>query len=100
MSIGSLPTEAALPVATGSVPWREGSSGKRADTGTQLAADFHQRMPKRTRSLTLGALIGLGHYRTRPPVRYHAPAILELMLSEKLREYGVVGAGGAGYQPT
>src|SRR6516162_10016096 len=25
------------------------------------------------------------------------PAILELMLSEKLREYGVVGAGGAGF---
>ena len=26
-----------------------------------------------------------------------APVILELMLSEKLREYGVVGAGGAGF---
>src|ERR1035441_374740 len=25
------------------------------------------------------------------------PVILELMLSEKLREYGVVGAGGAGF---
>src|SRR4029077_3267261 len=26
-----------------------------------------------------------------------SPAILELMLSEKLRDYGVVGAGGAGF---
>ena len=68
-SIGSLTREdATLPVGTGSVPCREGSAGARADTGTQMVADFHQRMPKRTRSLTLGALIALGHYRTRPPV--------------------------------
>src|SRR5262249_30460613 len=32
-----------------------------------------------------------------PRVENPAPAILELMLSEKLREHGVVGAGGAGF---
>ena len=31
------------------------------------------------------------------PAVCRAPVILELMLSEKLREYGVVGAGGAGF---
>src|SRR5260370_12609082 len=31
------------------------------------------------------------------PAFWRAPVILELMLSEKLREYGVVGAGGAGF---
>ena len=36
----------------------------------------------------------------RTPARgggFRTPVILELMLSEKLREYGVVGAGGAGF---
>src|SRR3974390_1859897 len=31
------------------------------------------------------------------PAFCRAPVILKLMLSEKLREYGVVGAGGAGF---
>src|SRR5260370_9706977 len=33
----------------------------------------------------------------KPQAFCRAPVILELMLSEKLREYGVVGAGGAGF---
>src|SRR6516164_626681 len=31
------------------------------------------------------------------PVFCRGPVILKLMLNEKLREYGVVGAGGAGF---
>ena len=49
-------------MGTGSAPCREGSPGVRAAAGTHLVADCHPRMPKRTRSLKLGALIGLGHY--------------------------------------
>src|SRR5260370_41732819 len=33
----------------------------------------------------------------KPQAFCRAPVILELMLSEKLRECGVVGAGGAGF---